>query len=987
MILETIFVMLVMWLIVKYILRMLHTESYVKHLKFGGTFIPFLGNVLSLVGKSKTEIYKEFVRSIKETGTPCKRYIGSNLCIFIDKPEDVKAVLTQCLDKPFVYGFMPCKLGLIFETSSAIWKPSRKLLNPIFSLKNLQSSIHIFNEKTKMLVEEVGKEVGKDAFDILPYAHACALRGIWSAIMGVDIDFNPGQTKEFVGSIKGISDSIFKRCTRPWTYIDFIHRWTSLYKEEQNHYAKVRNLTNQVFEEQTKAYLGSNMDNDNVGFEHHNINRNVPIMSLFSEGKFSEELVKDQIEALIIAGYNGTSYKLSYIILTLAIHPNIQEQVFNELHSVFDTQDEETTSEHIQKMPLLDRVIKEAMRLCPSAPFIERVSMADVQISNCLIPKDTFFILMFYTLHRRSDIWGDDADEFNPDHFLPGNVQSHHPFAFLPFGGGSRNCIGNHYAMLSMKVMLAALLRNYKFSTHLKWSELEYKFEITLNLLNEHLVKVERQMILETIFVMLVMWLIVKYILRMLHTESYVKHLKFGGTFIPFLGNVLSLVGKSQTEIYKNLVQTINKTGTPFKGYIGSNLCIFIDKPEDMKAVLTQCLDKPFVYGFLPCKLGLVFETSSAIWKPSRKLLNPIFNLKNLQSSIHIFNEKTKMLVEEVRKEVGKDAFDIRPYAHACALRGIWSAIMGVDVDFNPDQTKEFGGSITGISDSIFKRCSRPWTYIDFIYRWTNVYKEEKNHYAKVRNLTNQVFEEQTKAYLSNIDNDNVGFEHCNKNRNVPILSLFYEGKFSEELVKDQIENLTIAGYDSTSSTLSYIILTLAIHPNIQEQVFNELHSVFDIQDEETTSEHIQKMPLLDRVIKEAMRLCPSAPFIERVSMADVQISNCLIPKDTFFILMFYTLHRRRDIWGDDADEFNPDHFLPENVQSHHPFAFLPFGGGSRNCIGNHYAMLSMKVMLAALLRNYKFSTHLKWSELEYKFDITLKLVNEYLVKVERRNW
>lgn len=131
-----------------------------------------------------------------------------------------------------------------------------------------------------------------------------------------------------------------------------------------------------------------------------NQTRHLSILSLFAEGKLSEALVKDQIETLIIAGFNGIAHKISYIILALAIHPSIQDQVFNELRSVFDSQDEETTTEHIQRLPLLDRVIKEAIRLCPSAPLIERVSTNDIQLSNCTIPKNTFFILISYTLHR-----------------------------------------------------------------------------------------------------------------------------------------------------------------------------------------------------------------------------------------------------------------------------------------------------------------------------------------------------------------------------------------------------------------------------------------------------------------------------------------------------------------------------------------------------------------------------------------------------------
>ena len=116
-------------------------------------------------------------------------------------------------------------------------------------------------------------------------------------------------------------------------------------------------------------------------------------------------------------------------------------------------------------------------------------------------------------------------------------------------------------------------------------------------------------MILEMIFVVLVVWLVVKYIFQIMYAERFVKHLKFSDTFIPLLGNVLNVVGKSQTAVYKKWVQSIEEKGTPLKSYFGTNLCIFVDKPDDMKTVLTQCLDKPFVYDFLPCKSGLVFET------------------------------------------------------------------------------------------------------------------------------------------------------------------------------------------------------------------------------------------------------------------------------------------------------------------------------------------------------------------------------------------
>lgn len=116
-------------------------------------------------------------------------------------------------------------------------------------------------------------------------------------------------------------------------------------------------------------------------------------------------------------------------------------------------------------------------------------------------------------------------------------------------------------------------------------------------------------MITAIIFGLLVSWAIIKYILDMIHTESYVKNVKFVSTFVPFFGNILNVVGKSSTETFEELVQTTKEKDTPLKGYIGSKLVIIVDKPEDMQVVYKYCFDKPFAASFFPNKLGLLTET------------------------------------------------------------------------------------------------------------------------------------------------------------------------------------------------------------------------------------------------------------------------------------------------------------------------------------------------------------------------------------------
>lgn len=128
------------------------------------------------------------------------------------------------------------------------------------------------------------------------------------------------------------------------------------------------------------------------------------LFRLFFLGKFSDQIVKEQIETVLIAGNETSALTLSYTILLLAMYPDIQERLYEELRSVYDTQDEDTSYERIQQMPYLDQVLKEGMRMFPVAPFIVRSATADTQISNCVIPKNAIIMMSIFNLQRVSQI-------------------------------------------------------------------------------------------------------------------------------------------------------------------------------------------------------------------------------------------------------------------------------------------------------------------------------------------------------------------------------------------------------------------------------------------------------------------------------------------------------------------------------------------------------------------------------------------------------
>jgi cytochrome P450 len=137
--------------------------------------------------------------------------------------------------------------------------------------------------------------------------------------------------------------------------------------------------------------------------------------------------------------------------------------------------------------------------------------------------------------------------------------------------------------------------------------------------------------------------------------------------------------------------------------------------------------------------------------------------------------------------------------------------------------------------------------------------------------------------------------------------------------------------------------LLLAQNPHIQDKVFNEINDEYPSFDEPLTLGTLNRMTYLEMAIKETMRLIPIVPFIGREVKSDFDLGPCRLKEDTIVIINIYALHRRKDIWGEDADEYNPDRFLPENVAKRHSYAYIPFSGGARNCIGE----LNVTILLA----------------------------------------
>lgn len=207
--------------------------------------------------------------------------------------------------------------------------------------------------------------------------------------------------------------------------------------------------------------------------------------------------------------------------------------------------------------------------------------------------------------------------------------------------------------------------------------------------------------------------------------------------------------------------------------------------------------------------------------------------------------------------------------------------------------------------------------------------------------------------------------------------------KFSKKQICEHILTYLNAGLDTTAAHLHYTMLFLATHPKFQEKLYDEVKLI-----ESSEHESVVKLDYLDRVTKESFRLAPPIFLIGRETVEDFEISpNLVIPKDTSLAINTFVLHRRKEIYGENSEKFDPDNFLPEKISQRHPFSFQPFSTGRRNCIGYRFATVFIKLMLAELIRSFKFTTTAQYEDLKFKYGMTLKLTKEHPMKIKKRLW
>ncbi|XP_011706983.1 PREDICTED: cytochrome P450 4C1-like, partial [Wasmannia auropunctata] len=206
------------------------------------------------------------------------------------------------------------------------------------------------------------------------------------------------------------------------------------------------------------------------------------------------------------------------------------------------------------------------------------------------------------------------------------------------------------------------------------------------------------------------------------------------------------------------------------------------------------------------------------------------------------------------------------------------------------------------------------------------------------------------------------------------------EGLMTDSDVREEVDTFMFAGHDTTSMGICFILALLAEHKDVQECVRNEIDTAMQEHEGKITMKLLQQLPYLDRCIKEGLRLYPPAYSIARTVAEDIKLQSHLVPAGTTVQLYIYGVHRDPNFWPN-PEVFDPDRFLPEKIRTRHPYSYIPFSSGPRNCIGQRFAVLEMKAMITCLIHNFYLEPVDYLKDLQLLMDTLLRPAHPIRVK------
>ncbi|KAH7911458.1 cytochrome P450 [Hygrophoropsis aurantiaca] len=432
------------------------------------------------------------------------------------------------------------------------------------------------------------------------------------------------------------------------------------------------------------------------------------------------------------------------------------------------------------------------------------------------------------------------------------------------------------------------------------------------------------------------------------------------------------------------VTDAVDQLGPTFNFRVMYEDLIFTTEPQHIKTMLATDFEN-YVKGnkFRSAVLTVlgtgVFNSDGDMWKFHRSMTRPFFSHDRI-AHFNIFDRHSedaiKLMKQRLRAGYPIDFQDvISRFTLDSATEFLFgncvhSLSAGLPYPYNVPSTEirtgkakiaeDFAGAFAQAQLIIAERPRKGWIWplFELIGDKTAEPMEVVNQY--IEPILREAVDKHTKMTMNGdkqkyeLTDDDTLLDHLVRFTTDPVV------------LKDEILNIMIAGRDTTAGTLTFVVYFLATHPQVLARLREEILTKIGPTNRPTYDD-IREMKYLRAVINETLRLFPAVPFNVRESVNAATWPSTYpaekpfyIPAKTSVSYSVFLMHRRKDLWGPDAEDFDPDRFLDERLHKYltpKPFIFLPFNAGPRICLGQQFAYNEMSFMIIRLLQNFSSMT------------------------------
>lgn len=399
---------------------------------------------------------------------------------------------------------------------------------------------------------------------------------------------------------------------------------------------------------------------------------------------------------------------------------------------------------------------------------------------------------------------------------------------------------------------------------------------------------------------------------------------------------MIPFIQKANSDFIGWITGMVDEYGSIVKLEIFDELQLFVTDPDVIREVLVT-KSSSFVKGadYRDTKRGLarfvgtgILTSEGDFWKRQRKLVQPAFHISQIKDYADTMARYSEDAIN--RWEDGA-RLDIADEMLHLTLRIVARTIFDTDVT---DGAEAIAAAMEAANDVAGQNSLLP--------TWIPTPRELAARKA-TRDLDNLIYGIIEERHRDNRDRGDL--------LSMLMLAEDEDGqRMTDKQLRDEAVTLFLAGHETTANAMNWTFMLLAQNPEVEAKLHDELDAV--LQGRTPTLADLSDLPYTEMVIKESMRLYPPVPGVGRQAIEDVEIGGYLVPKGTN-IGVFWNYAQVNPTYWDDPLAFQPERFSKENEANIERYAYLPFGGGPRICVGNMFAMMEAQIILATIAQRY----------------------------------